>query len=158
MTKDSPSEVLEKRIAHLEQKRDTELLALKYQLHETGESLKPANLVKSAVQDVATTAHVRSIFKKAMIGLVVGIIAKGILSKKKNKKPFNLMQMAIKLGINLLISNRYRLLKSAGTMAVSAIASNIIKKRRKKNRSHEPNMMVDGDEFDATPDMHYSMR
>ena len=130
MTTMNPSEKLTERIAQLEKQRETELLALKYQLHETGQSLKPANIVKSAVQDVAGNDQVRSIFKKAVLGIAVGLVAKVVLSRKKKRKPVNLVRTALGIGINMLISNRYTLLKSAGAMALSAIANNLLNKRR----------------------------
>lgn len=151
----NPSDTLEKQIALLKQKRDTDLLALKYQLHETGQSLKPANLVKSVVQDVATNDHVRSLFKKAMFGLIVGLIAKRVMTRKKNKTPMNLMGTLMKLGINLLVSNRYQLLKSVGAMAVSALASNIINRKRKKKKVRT----IDEEKTpDSSSGVAYSMR
>ena len=155
MAKMNPSDMLEEQIAHLKQKRDTDLLALKYQLHETGESLKPANLVKSVAQDVANNDQVRSLFKKAMLGLVVGLLAKRMLTKKKNKKPINLLGTAMKLGVNLFVSNRYQLLKSVGAMAVSAIASSMINKRRKKQLAKSLNEETSPD---SSSDVAYSMR
>ena len=147
----NPSEMLTERIASLERQRETDLLALKYQLHETGESLKPANIVKSAMQDVAHNDQVRSVFKKAMIGIAVGLVAKMVLSKKKKKKPVNLMRAALSIGINMLISNRYRLLKSAGAMALSALATNIMNRRQ----NHQP---VEEDASPDASDVTYSMR
>ena len=147
----NPSEMLTERIASLERQRETDLLALKYQLHETGESLKPANIVKSAMQDVAHNDQVRSVFKKAMIGIAVGLVAKMVLSKKKKKKPVNLMRAALSIGINMLISNRYRLLKSAGAMALSALATNIMNRRQ----NHQP---VEEDASPDGSDVTYSMR
>ena len=147
----NPSEMLTERIASLERQRETDLLALKYQLHETGESLKPANIVKSAMQDVAHNDQVRSVFKKAMIGIAVGLVAKMVLSKKKKKKPVNLMRAALSIGINMLISNRYRLLKSAGAMALSALATNFMNRRQ----NHQP---VEEDASPDASDVTYSMR
>lgn len=134
----NPSEMLNERIALLERQRETDLLALKYQLHETGQSLKPSNIVKSAMQDVAGNDQVRSIFKKAVIGIAIGLVAKVVLSRnKKNRKPANLMRTALSIGINMLISNRYTLLKSAGAMAISALANNLLNKRRNHQKNHE---------------------
>lgn len=146
----NPSEMLTERIASLERQRETDLLALKYQLHETGESLKPANIVKSAVQDVAQNDQVRSVFKKAMIGVAIGLVAKMVLSKKKKKKPGNLMRTALSIGINMLISNRYRLLKSAGAMALSALATNIMNRRR----NHQP---IEEESSPDASDVSYTM-
>ena len=147
----NPSEMLTERIASLERQRETDLLALKYQLHETGESQKHANIVKSSVHVVAHNEQVISVIKKALIGIAVGLVAKMVLSKKKKKKrkPGSLMRAALSIGINMLISNRYRLLKSAGAMALSALATNIINKRH----NHQP---IEDDPSSDASDVSYT--
>ena len=61
------------------------------------------------------------------------------------------MRAALSIGINMLISNRYRLLKSAGAMALSALATNIMNRRQ----NHQP---VEEDASPDASDVTYSMR
>jgi hypothetical protein len=148
MEKSSHSEKLHEQIAYLEQKQHSELLLLKKQLRKTGQSLKPSNLIKSAIQDVASNTQLRATIKKAVIGLAVGLMTKKLLTSNKNKAPGHLGKTLLRSGLNLLFSNRYAILKSAGALAISALAA-----RRDKNklkRVTEPKEGIEPKEIELT--------
>ena len=93
MSKVNPNDSLNSSISLLEQKRQKDFQELKQQLRVTGESMKPANLIKSAVRDLTGSSQFKSVMIKAAIGLVAGIIAKKLIAKQQhNSKKSNVRQ------------------------------------------------------------------
>ncbi len=126
------SVLLDQQIAFLEEKREKELLVLKKQMQATSANLKPSRWLKTAIKDVAADQQVRSVFKKAVIGLFMGMVTDKIISLKPGKKTNGLLGMALNVGINLLLANRYAVLKSAGALVVTAVVTKMKKRREKK--------------------------
>jgi len=71
-------------------------------------SPKPFQVLKKAVQHMAEDQEVRSTFKKAMVGIVVNV------------------------GFSLLVSGRYKLVKSVGVLVVGAIVLTVRKRKERK--------------------------
>src|SRR5512144_2796798 len=130
--KTDSSAMLQEQIAFLEEKRENDLASLKQHLKITGEKLKPSNLVKTAMKDVAGDQQVRSVFRKAVIGMIMGVVTDKIVSPKTGRKSNSLVGMAINVGINLLFANRYTVLKSAGALVVTAVVAKLRKRRERK--------------------------
>ena len=69
MKKLNPQEELEQRIAFLKVKRDQDLMLLKYQYSETIDSLKPTNIIKTAIVDYVTAPNLKTQLLFGAIGL-----------------------------------------------------------------------------------------
>jgi|GEM_PF-3980362 len=141
--KQRSSVLLHEQIASLEEKRENDLASLKQHLKTTGEKLKPSNLMKSAIKDVTTNQEVRSVFKKAVIGMIMGVVTDKIVSSKPAGKASGLIGMAVNVGINLLLANRYTLLKSAGALAVTAIVTRLRKRKERKQLARNEALLID---------------
>jgi|WetSurMetagenome_2_1015567.scaffolds.fasta_scaffold137824_2 hypothetical protein len=124
--------MLDQQIAILEEKRDKDFTALQQQMGTISGNLKAPNLMKNAIQQVATDPEVRSVFKKAVFGLLMGIVADKIVSLKPGKKSNGLLGMALNVGINLLFANRYAVLKSTGALVVTAVVAKLKKRKERK--------------------------
>lgn len=137
MNKDNPTESLNASIAMLEQKKDEEFQTLKTQLRATGESLKPANLIKGALRDISGSGQLKSVLIKAAIGIAVGFVAKKIVTKtqhhnKKNK----IIGNALQYGVAFLASNQNSLLKTAGIAVANSIFTGIKNRRMRRHHSN----------------------
>jgi hypothetical protein len=117
--KTNSSVLLQQQIAFLEEKRENDIEAIKQQLQVTSEKLKPSNLVKHAIKDVAGDQQVRSVFKKALIGMVINV------------------------GLSVLFANR-TLLKSAGALVVTAVAAKLKKRKDRKRLVKKESLLIDG--------------
>lgn len=120
-------------IHSLEEKRKNELSILKAQLHLTGESLKPGNLIKSAAKELTGDKNVKSYLIQAGIGLVIGLVTKKIVNAthNNNHKPKSLFGNIAEAGLNKLTFNGPAIVKIAAPILFGLIV-NAIKNRRKK--------------------------
>jgi ElaB/YqjD/DUF883 family membrane-anchored ribosome-binding protein len=122
-------------IRSLEEKRKSELSILKAQLHLTGESMKPANLLKSAANELTHNKTVKSYLIQAGIGLILGLVTKKIINVTQNhSRPKNIFGNLAEAGLNKLTFNGPAIVKIAAPIVFGLIA-NAIKNRRRK---HEP--------------------
>lgn len=88
--KDNPIDLLKENIAVLAFKQEEDLTILKRQFELTYDSLRPANLIKSAIIDMASVSGLKSTLVSNAIGLTTGYLSKKkqswaapiILSKK----------------------------------------------------------------------------
>jgi len=138
MSKSNANESLNSSISLLEQKRERDFLDLKQHLRLTGESLKPANIIKSAVQDIAGSTQVRSFLVKAAIGLAVGFIATKVIKRKhdtQNKSVF--LSDALQYGMGMLASQRNNLIKAAGIFVAKQVISKIRERRQRRRYLHD---------------------
>lgn len=132
MSKINPTESLQSSIAVLEQKKDDDFRNLKYHLKETGQSLKPANLIKGAIRDVASSEQIRSILIKAAIGLAAGYVAKKLITRQRKTTKNLLIGNAIQYGISFLASPKNNLLRSAGIMVANSVIEGIRRRRAQR--------------------------
>jgi hypothetical protein len=118
-------------IHSLEEKRNNELRLLKAQLHLTGESLKPGNLLKSAAKELTGDKNVKSYLVQAGIGLVIGLLTKKIISASQNHRPKSLFGNMAEAGLNKLTLNGPAIVKIVAPIVFGFIV-NAIKNRRRK--------------------------
>ncbi len=84
MKKLNPQEELEQRIAFLKVKRDQDLMLLKYQYSETIDSLKPTNIIKTAIVDYVTAPNLKTQLLFGAIGLAKNYVSKNLINKFSN--------------------------------------------------------------------------
>ena len=136
MNKINPSDSLNSSISLLEQKRAADFIPLKQQLRETGESLKPGNIIKSAVRDISGSSHFKSVLIKAAIGLAIGFVAKKVVTSQKHDKKTRLMGNALQYGLSFLAANRNNFIQSAGSYAVRQLVGAYKKRRMRRHLSN----------------------
>ncbi len=134
MAINNPEDSLNASIAALEQQKQEELLSLKQHLHTTGESMKPGNLIKSALRDVSSSPQLKSLIIKTVIGLAVGYIAKRVIAKTQKNNKHQLLGNALQYGASFLAANQGTLLRTAGTAVATGLISAI--KNRRAKRQH----------------------
>ncbi len=72
-------EILNKAIQELKTKQVSEIVLLKAQFEKTYESLKPLNLIKNTINEVATSPDLRKNITNNAIGLATGYLSKKFL-------------------------------------------------------------------------------
>ena len=127
----SQTEEIAALIQSLEEKQKNELSLLKAQLHLTGESLKPGNLIKSAAKELTGDKNVKSYLIQAGIGLVIGLLTKKLINASQNHRPKNLFGNIAEAGLNKLTLNGPAIIKIA-TPIIFGFIANAIKNRRRK--------------------------
>jgi hypothetical protein len=99
MNKMSKAEELKERIAELELLHKQEKEGLKKHLHDIRVSLKPANIIKNTVKEVAASPGIKTKLVGTLVGLVAGYFAKkamvGKTSTPLKKIAGSLMQMGV---------------------------------------------------------------
>src|SRR5687767_11246877 len=145
MSKVNPNDNLNASISLLEQKRQREFLDLKQQLRETGESLKPANLIKSAVRDIATSSQFKSILIKAAIGLAVGYVAKQLITHQQQNNKKQILGNALQYGVSFLAAKRNNFLKAAGVYVANSLIESFREHRlrRRQLKDGQPAYQLD---------------
>jgi hypothetical protein len=93
---------------------------------------KPIKWIKTKIQKVVADEEVRSAVKQAVVGLLVGLIAEKVASLKTGKKSSGLLVLALTVGLNLVLPNRYKLIKTVGTMVVGTIVMRVKMAKEKK--------------------------
>ena len=134
MSKVNPNDSLNSSISLLEQKRQKDFQELKQQLRVTGESMKPANLIKSAVRDLTGSSQFKSVMIKAAIGLVAGIIAKKLIAKQQHNSKNQMLGNAVQYGISFLAAKRNSFLKAAGIYVANKLMETIREHRLRRRQ------------------------
>jgi len=98
-------------------------------------SRKPIKWIKTEVKRIAADEQVRAAVKQAVVGLLLGLAAEKLTSLKTGKKASGLLGLALTVGLNLVLPNRYRLVKTVGAMVVGTIIMRW--KRGKEKRRFE---------------------
>jgi hypothetical protein len=112
---------LNDRIASAKAKRDRDLQALKFHIHILGRALKPATLIRQSVEELSVSPHVRSVFRKAVLGIAIGWIAHRIIQARKAKEPGSWKNTLLETGVNLLVAKQYALLRSLGAVVLTTL-------------------------------------
>jgi|SRR5688572_9724206 len=137
MSKTDPTDILNQNISLLEQKRNQDFMEFKQQLHNTGESLKPGNLIRGAVRDITSSPQLKSILIKAAVGLALGFVAKKLITRQQRTNKNEILGNALQYGISFLASNQNNLLKSAGIYVANHVIQSIRQKRLERRMERE---------------------
>ncbi|MFZ1677636.1 MAG: hypothetical protein WBP41_01360 [Saprospiraceae bacterium] len=135
------TEALTTMIQSLEERRANELSELKAQLHLTGESMKPINLIKSAANELTGNKNVKSYLLQAGIGMAVGLLTKNVVENSKTSRNSKLVGNIAEMGLNNLTANQYAMVKLAAPLVFGLIV-NFIKTRREK-KAHRKSMATE---------------
>ncbi|MEO6132304.1 MAG: hypothetical protein ABIQ02_10685 [Saprospiraceae bacterium] len=125
------NETLNALILSLEDQRKQDFQALKQQLKETGESLKPVNLIKSAVGEVTDNKELKSFLIQAGIGIVVSLITKKVISSARQSNTANLVGNVAALGLKRLTPTQAAIIRLAAPVVIGFVLKSI---QRMRNR------------------------
>jgi len=112
---------LKERILELEIAKMSEKQELKMRLHELSESLRPANLARKAVREVATNSNVRGKVLGAILGLAAGFIVKKFVFKSSNSPLKRIAGNLIQMGIAGAVSKNSDSMQSFGATVLQKL-------------------------------------
>ncbi len=121
MAKLNSQDNLKEAIQQLEYKRVVEGKLLKEQFHDTFETLKPINLIKSTFRDAAGSPALKGNLVNTSIGLTAGYLSK-IVFQGVSHSPFKrLIGSAIMFGITNMVAKHPKTVKSMVTKVIKMI-------------------------------------
>ncbi|HZV68503.1 MAG TPA: hypothetical protein VFG10_03135 [Saprospiraceae bacterium] len=138
MNNTNQSEALNSLILSLEERRTQEFKALKDQLKATGESLKPANLIKSAAEELTGNKQLRTYLLQAGIGLAVSLVTKKFLTPPQGNSTSTIAASISKLGLKKLTPRHIALIEMLAPLLIGFVVSAI--KRKKKKKAEKNNL------------------
>ena len=128
MNKINQTEALNKTIAALQEKKEIEFSLLKEQFQITYESLKPINLIKSTLANVASSPELKNNVLNNVIGLTTGYISKKVILGNTRNPIKILLGSLFQFAIANVVSKHTDSLKSTGEIILKRIFRNKDKK------------------------------
>ncbi len=97
---------LKEAIAELENRKAMEEIALKNQLHDTFETLKPSNLLKNTVSEVSASPQFKHNLLHLALGLGAGFISKKIVVGREAGLLTKSLGTALQFAVTSLVAKR----------------------------------------------------
>jgi hypothetical protein len=120
----SSTATLKKAIQLLKEEQALKGKLLTKQFHLTYESLKPVNLLKSTINDVASSPYLIDNIIGTSVGLVTGYLSKKIIVAGSDSKFRQLFGSILQFGITNLVAKNPEAIKSFGQFIYQHISSN----------------------------------
>lgn len=131
------TDVLMERIILLEDRQAQELSLLREQLYSTYESLKPLNLIKNTLSNVASSQSLKDHILNGAIGLSVGYLSKKVLIGSTHNPIKNLAGTILQFAIANIVAKHSNTIRAKGEVFFRSIFE------KKDDLSHEVEMLED---------------
>ncbi|MCE3296132.1 MAG: hypothetical protein K0R65_1846 [Crocinitomicaceae bacterium] len=115
---------LENAITELEAKRDQDWMALKTQLSETLEELRPSNLLKNAVHDIIDSPDIQNSLIDNAIGISTGFLAKKLVFGGTGNPISRILGTILETAVSNRVSKHPEGIKSLGKTLFNKFFSN----------------------------------
>lgn len=131
MKKETALDVLRRDIIKLEARRSEDLHILKGQMHETYESLKPANLIKGIFKSATESPELKHGLSKAALSVTSGHLIKKLLFGSSHNPLKRMAGAAVQAIVTNLVSNNSEKIQESGQGILNTIKSFISSKKTK---------------------------
>ncbi|WP_394758721.1 hypothetical protein [Flavobacterium sp.] len=98
--------ILKEKIALLKNKQADDFLVLKEQYHNTIDSFKPLNLIKSATQEFISSSDLKSNLINGVIGLGTNYLSKNLLNEDSVNPVKRVLGKVLKFALKNFIGNK----------------------------------------------------
>jgi hypothetical protein len=132
MQKITPTDELKNAIQLLEVEQAAKWLVLKEQFHLTYESLKPVNLFKSTLNEVASSPYLIDNIIGNAVGLATGYLSKKIVIGASGNIFRKLIGFVLQFGVANFVAHRPDAIKSIGQFILQHVF------RKKEMNSEKP--------------------
>jgi hypothetical protein len=105
MAKQSASDKLKESIRLLEFRQVEEGKILKEQFKLTYESLKPVNLIKSTLKELAGTSELKINLFETIVSILTGYLTKKILIRSKSNIFMKMLGVLLQFGVTNVVAN-----------------------------------------------------
>ncbi len=106
MKKNTGKDELTEAIRLLKNKQDHELQILRDQFKLAYESIKPINLIKNTLHQVATSSEIRNNILNNAVGLATGFVAKKLLLGKTHNPVKKILGTIFQFAVANMVANR----------------------------------------------------
>jgi len=117
-------ERLNERILFLQNKQAEQLQTLKDQFAVTYESVKPINLIKNGLNEIASSPDIKNGILNNVIGLTTGYLSKKVLIGSSHNPIKKILGMLLQFAIANVVSKHSETIKSTGEYVVKRILKN----------------------------------
>lgn len=128
------TELLEQRIQLLESEQRESRQAFRKVLTETGDSLRPASLVRNMLSSSISDDEVKAPVMDSAIGLATGFVARKILLGSVHNPLTRMAANLLQAGISAYVAKHPDAIKQAGAKLMDFIG----KKTKEKNEDQQP--------------------
>ncbi|QOG01914.1 hypothetical protein [Flavobacterium sp. MDT1-60] len=97
-------DALNQRIKQLEAQQDAEWVAIKDEIDEIKENLKPLNLIRNTVAEINETVGFKSDLAQSAISIGIGLLAKKLVIGKTDSIFKNILGSILQLAVTTLIA------------------------------------------------------
>jgi hypothetical protein len=122
--------LLKEAIVELEIKKKEQGQAVKEQFNAIKENLRPANIIRKTIDEVATSPKLRLSLMGALVGLGAAYFSRKLVIGKSASTFRNILGSVLQLGISAVVASKPGVLQSIG--------QNIAKRVFIKRNSYEP--------------------
>jgi len=112
MAKQSSIDLLKESIRVLEIRQAEEGLALKVQFKETYESLKPVNLIKNAIDDLANSVEIKNTLFESLVSILTGYLTKKIMVSSNSNPLMKILGALLQFGVTSLVAKNAESIRS----------------------------------------------
>ncbi len=138
-------ESLDTKIKNLETQCALEKNIMKEQFHLMQVSLKPANLIRNAVNEITESPDLKNNLVNYAVGLGTGYLTKKMVVGSTHNPLKNLLGTLLQFGVTNVVSKKSELIKSAGTGLLKLLLN---KKIKQKKLDEEEEKRIDRDRVD----------
>ena len=117
----STSADLKLAIQQLELQQASELILLKEEYQRTKEGMKPANIIKNTLKDVATSPGLKLDVFNAAIGLTTGILAKKLVIGSTLNPFKKILGIIVEMAVANKVAKNADGIKSTGSLLFNAL-------------------------------------
>ncbi|WP_394990422.1 hypothetical protein [Emticicia sp.] len=124
------TDILKDRISLLENRQAQELMLLKDNIHLSYQSLRPINLIKSTLNEVALSSDIKDGIFNNVIGLITGYLSKKVLFGASHNPIKRVVGTVLQFAIAQVVSKNAHTIKAIGEVLIRRIFEN--RQRRKQ--------------------------
>ncbi|MES2798013.1 MAG: hypothetical protein V4683_18745 [Bacteroidota bacterium] len=110
--------ILNERISLLKYQQAQQIILLKDQIDITLENLKPINLIKNTMQEVAASNEIKDNLMNNAIGLTTGYLSKKVLIGATHNPIKRIVGTLLQFAIANFVANHSETIKAVGTVLV----------------------------------------
>jgi hypothetical protein len=122
--------MLKEAIFELEMRKKKQGRIIKEQFYEIKEKLKPANIIRNTIDEVATSPRLRLNLLGAMVGFGAAYFSRKLVVGKSGSIIRNIVGSALQLGISAVVAGKPGILQTIGQTFVKRVFT--------KKNSYEP--------------------
>ncbi|OXA78267.1 hypothetical protein SAMN05444397_101206 [Flavobacterium aquidurense] len=97
-------DALDQKIRQLEAQQDAEWIAIKDEIDEIKENLKPLNLIRNTVEEINETVGFKSDLAQSAISIGIGFLAKKLVIGKTDSVFKNILGSLLQLAVTTIVS------------------------------------------------------